>query len=104
MLQSCLNPYFFQIVDHPDSQYKNFLGDVLFGKDTDVKLSLGDALRQCRANKAVYSALKLENLVNITDTINIREVGEFQDSFIMNRITGKESLYHICYSLIESIK
>ena len=62
---------------------------MLFGNKTNATLLIGNMLKDCRDSEAVYSALKMENLINIEDQINIRDVSLLYysaDSFVLERV------------------
>ncbi|XP_067672731.1 prominin-1-like isoform X2 [Haliotis asinina] len=79
------NPSELKFITDPLSQQFNLSG-TLYGNPS-VKFDLVQVLDDCKQNKAVYQALKLENVFNLSSLINLNEVDATIDKIAAQNFT-----------------
>ncbi|XP_029446492.1 prominin-1 isoform X2 [Rhinatrema bivittatum] len=63
----------FKVLDMPyliNSQWRNYLSGILL-QNPDINLTFEKVYSDCKENKGIYSALRIDNLFNINDLLNV---------------------------------
>ncbi|XP_036901444.1 prominin-1 isoform X2 [Sturnira hondurensis] len=106
----------FQILDTPyliNEQWKYYLSGVVLNKP-DVDLTFEQVYSDCKDNKGIYTALKLENIYNISEYLNNQEFtknisGNFEnmkvniDNIVLLDAAGKKNLQDFSSSGVDRI-